>query len=226
MIPHPFEYHAPKSLQEASQLVAQFGSDGKILAGGHSLIPLMKLRLAAPRHLIDLGRIPNLSYIRQEREKLLIGAMTTHFQLESSELLRNRCPLLPETAREIGDAQVRNKGTLAGSLAHADPAADWPAAILALDAELMAVSARGQRWIAARDFFVDFLTTSLSSDEILAEIRVPMLPPRGGEACAKMHHPAARQIINQFFAAFGKQLSLVSSPPPTPVEQGTPTTNP
>jgi carbon-monoxide dehydrogenase medium subunit len=191
VIPASFEYHAPKTLLEAARLAAQFADEGKILAGGHSLVPLMKLRLASPKHLIDIGRIAELSFIREEGEKVCIGALATHYHLESSDLLKARCPLLPETAREIGDAQVRNKGTIGGSLAHADPAADWPAAILALDAELKAVNAQGERWIAAKDFFVDLLTASLKPDEILAEIVVPALPERGGEAYAKLHHPAS-----------------------------------
>jgi len=200
MIPQAFEYHAPKSLAEASRLVAQFAGDGKVLAGGHSLVPMMKLRLAAPKHLIDIGRIKELSYIRPGDSKVEIGALTTHFQIESSELLKAKCPLLPEVAREIGDAQVRNKGTLGGSLAHADPAADWPAAILALDAEMQAVSARGERWIAAKDFFVDLMTTALAADEILTAVRVPVIPtaadpspsaPRAGDAYAKLHQPAS-----------------------------------
>src|SRR5438874_290611 len=199
MIPQAFEYHAPKSLAEASRLVAQFAGDGKVLAGGHSLVPMMKLRLAAPKHLIDIGRIKELSYIRPGDSKVEIGALTTHFQIESSELLKAKCPLLPEVAREIGDAQVRNKGTLGGSLAHADPAADWPAAILALDAEMQAVSSRGERWIPAQDFFVDLMTTALAADEILTAVRVPVLPmnvetsqpPRAGDAYVKLHQPAS-----------------------------------
>lgn len=195
MIPSSFEYHVPKSLAEAAQLAAQLGSEGKILAGGHSLVPLMKLRLAAPRHVIDIGRIADLSFIREEGDKIRIGALATHYQLESSVMLKARCPLLTETAREIGDAQVRNTGTIGGSLAHADPAADWPAAIVALDAELRAVNTQGERWIAAKDFFVDLLTTALEADEILAEIRVPALPAGGGEAYAKLHHPASGYAV-------------------------------
>jgi carbon-monoxide dehydrogenase medium subunit len=171
--------------------LAQFGGEGKILAGGHSLVPLMKLRLASPKHLIDIARIDGLSYIREEGGAILIGALTTHYQLESSDLLKSRCPLLPETAREIGDVQVRNKGTLGGSLAHTDPAADWPAAILALDAEIHAVAAHADRWIPVRNFFVDMLTTALSADEILTAVRVPALPARAGDAYLKLHHPAS-----------------------------------
>jgi len=194
MIPQPFEYHAPKTLAEAQSLVAQFGADGKVLAGGHSLVPMMKLRLAAPRHLIDITRVAELSYIRpvgDDGAKIEIGALTTHYQIESSELLKAKCPLMPEAAREIGDAQVRNRGTLGGSLAHADPAGDWPAVAVALDAEIRAVSGRGERWIAARDFFVDLLTTSLALDEILAAVRVPALPAQAGDAYLKLHQPAS-----------------------------------
>jgi len=191
MIPQPFEYHAPKTVSEATRLVAQFGADGKLLAGGHSLVPMMKLRLASPKHLIDLGRISELSYIREDDSKIQIGALTTHYKIESSELLKAKCPIFPETAREIGDAQVRNKGTLGGSLAHSDPAGDWPAPILALDAEIQAVGARGDRWIPAREFFVNMLETALEPDEILTAVRIPSLPARGGEAYLKLHQPAS-----------------------------------
>jgi carbon-monoxide dehydrogenase medium subunit len=191
VITESFEYHAPESLSEASRLLAQFGSEGKILAGGHSLVPLMRLRLAAPKHVIDIGRVGELKYIREEGGKILIGALTTHYQIESSELLKQTCPLLPETARQIGDVQVRNKGTLGGSLAHADPAADWPAAMVALEAEFKAVSQRGERWIGVNEFFLDMLTTALEPDEILAAIRVPSLPEGGGDAYVKMPQPAS-----------------------------------
>jgi aerobic carbon-monoxide dehydrogenase medium subunit len=191
MIPPSFEYHAAKDLAEATRLIAQFGAEGKVLAGGQSLIPLMKLRLAAPQHLLDLGRIAELDYIRQDDAGIRIGALTTHFKIESSGLLKEKCPLLPETAQEIGDVQVRNRGTLGGSLAHADPAADYPAAIVALDAEMLAVSTRGERWIPAAGFFLDLLTTALQPDEILAAVRVPVLPARAGDAYAKLPHPAS-----------------------------------
>lgn len=191
MIPESFEYHAPQTLAEASRLIAQFGQEGKILAGGHSLLPLMKLRLASPRHLVDIGRVAELKYIREDADKIQIGALTTHYQIESSELLKQKCPLLPETAREIGDVQVRNKGTLGGSLAHADPAADWPAAILALGGEVEARSESGSRWIPAQEFFVEMLTTTLQADEILTAIRVPALPAHAGEAYVKFAQPAS-----------------------------------
>lgn len=191
MIPESFEYHVPKSLAEATRMVGEFGADGKILAGGHSLVPLMKLRLAAPKHLIDLTRLAELATIGEEDGKIQIGALATHFKVQSSNLVKSKCPLLAETAAEIGDVQVRNKGTLGGSLAHADPAADWPAAIVALDGEMRAVSARGERWIPAEGFFVDLLMTALQPDEILTAIRVPTLPARAGDAYSKLRHPAS-----------------------------------
>src|SRR5579872_6513830 len=168
MISESFEYHVPKTLEEAARLAAQFGDEGKLLAGGHSLVPMMKLRLASPKHLVDLGRIESLRYIREHEGSIEIGALTTHFQIESSSLLKENCPLLPEAAGEIGDVQVRNKGTLGGSLAHADPAADWPAVAVALDAEIKAVATSGERWIPAGEFFVDLLATALNPGEIVA----------------------------------------------------------
>src|SRR5882672_9429615 len=161
MIPASFDYIAAKTLDEAISLLASHKDDAKILAGGHSLLPAMKLRLMQPKVLIDLGRIKDLSYIKEEAGQLRIGAMTTHFQVETSDILRRSCPLLPETATNLGDIQVRNKGTIGGSVAHADPAADWPAAILAVDAEIVAAGPKGDRVIKAADFFVDMLTTSL-----------------------------------------------------------------
>ncbi len=191
MIPESFEYHVPKTVDEAARMAAEFADDGKVLAGGHSLIPMMKLRLASPKHLIDLGRVEGLKYIREADGKIEIGALTTHFQAEYATLLKEKCPLLPETARAIGDVQVRNKGTIGGSLAHADPAADWPAAALALDAELKTVSTSGERWIPVSEFFVDLLTTSMNPGEILTAIRFPALPVRSGDAYAKHAHPAS-----------------------------------
>ncbi|MGH9358831.1 MAG: FAD binding domain-containing protein [Terriglobia bacterium] len=203
MIPEPFEYHTPKNIEEASRLLAQFGGEGKLLAGGHSLLPTMKLRLAAPKHLVDLGRLTDLRYIREADGKIEIGALTTHFQIESSELARSKCPLLCETAREIGDVQVRNRGTLGGSLAHSDPAADWPAAILALNAEIQARSAGSARWIPATEFFVDLLSTALKEDEILTSIRIPIAPARNGSAYLKLHHPASGYAMVGVAASIG-----------------------
>jgi aerobic carbon-monoxide dehydrogenase medium subunit len=191
MIPANFDYIAAKSLDEAISLLAKHKDDAKILAGGHSLLPAMKLRLMQPKVLIDLGRIRDLSYIKEEGGQIRIGAMTTHFQVEISDLLRRSCPLLPETASHLGDMQVRNKGTIGGSLAHSDPAADWPAAILALDAELVATSAKGDRVIKATDFFVEMLTTSLQPGEILREIRIPAAKGKAAQAYVKVRHPAS-----------------------------------
>ena len=188
MIAAQFDYKRANTLDEALNLLAQ-NEDAKLLAGGHSLIPAMKLRLTQPPLLIDIARIKDLSYISEEQGQIRIGAMTTHYQIESSDLLKKICPLLPECASHIGDMQVRNKGTIGGSLAHSDPAADWPAAILALDAELVAVSKNGERTIKANDFFVDLLTTALEPGEILREIRINKTGNR--QAYVKMPHPAS-----------------------------------
>ena len=190
MIAAQFDYKRVNSLEEALSLLAQ-NEDAKILAGGHSLIPAMKLRLAQPPLLVDIGRIKDLSYVREEDGQIRIGAMTTHYQIESSDLLKKICPLLPECAAAIGDVQVRNKGTIGGSVAHSDPAGDWPAAIIALNAELVCVSKNGERTIKADDFFVDLLTTALEPGEILREIRINKSNGRTGQAYAKMHHPAS-----------------------------------
>jgi aerobic carbon-monoxide dehydrogenase medium subunit len=191
MIPATFDYIAARSLDEAISLLAQHKEDAKILAGGHSLLPAMKLRLMQPKVLIDLGRIKDLSYIKEEGGQIRIGAMTTHFQIETSDLLRRVCPLLPETAAHLGDMQVRNKGTIGGSLVHSDPAADWPAAILALDAELVARSAKGDRTIKASEFFIEMLTTALHPGEVLREIRIPAGKGKPAQAYVKVRHPAS-----------------------------------
>ena len=168
-----FDYHRPSTVDEAIALLTKHGDEAKLLAGGHSLIPAMKLRLARPGVIVDIGRIANLNYIREAGGAIAIGAMTTHQEIESSKVLRDRSPLLAETAAHIGDLQVRNKGTIGGSLAHADPAADYPAAILALDAEIDLTGPRGKRTVKAAEFFVDLLQTAIAPDEILTEIRVP-----------------------------------------------------
>src|SRR2546421_3004062 len=173
MIPAAFDYHQPKTLEEAIGILAS-NDEAKVLAGGHSLLPAMKLRLAQPKALVDLSRVAELNYIREETGRIAIGAMTTHFEIESSALLRDKCPLLPELALHIGDVQVRNKGTFGGSLVHADPAADWPAAVLALNAEFEIAGPNGRRTIQAGDFFVEVMQTAVQSNEILREIRVPV----------------------------------------------------
>jgi len=175
MIPGAFDYYAPTSLEEALSLLSTHGQEAKLLAGGQSLVPLMKLRLSKPKVVIDIGRVPELDRIRLEGSHIAIGAGTTYSQLEGSELLKSSCPLLPQTANLVADVQVRNQGTLGGGLAHADPAADLPAAILALDAEVKLVGPGRERWVKAQDFFITMLATELSPEEILTEIRVPVM---------------------------------------------------
>jgi carbon-monoxide dehydrogenase medium subunit len=191
MIPAAFDYQAPATLEEAVSLIANDPDGAKVLAGGHSLIPAMKLRLAQPQLLVDIARIKSLSYIREEGDQILIGATTTHYQLESSDLLKRICPLLPACAASIGDVQVRNKGTIGGSIAHSDPAGDWPAAVLALDGDLVLVGPSGERTVKAVDFFVDLLTTDLRPGEILREIRIAKPSGRFGQAYQKVPHPAS-----------------------------------
>jgi carbon-monoxide dehydrogenase medium subunit len=171
MIPANFDYHRPQSLDEAMRILSG-SDDAKILAGGHSLIPAMKLRLARPQAVIDLGRVPELNQIRPDGTQLRIGAMATHQDIADSELLNSKCPLLPEVAAVIGDAQVRNRGTIGGSIVHADPAADWPAAIVALDAEMDVVGPNGRRTVPASEFFVEMMQSALQPNEILTGIRV------------------------------------------------------
>jgi carbon-monoxide dehydrogenase medium subunit len=191
----PFEYHVPSTLQEAIALLTQYNGEAKILAGGHSLLPIMNLRLAQPKALIDISKIPGLSGIREDNGSIVIGAMTTHYLVESSSLLKQKVPILPETAAVIGDVQVRNRGTIGGSIAHADPAGDLPGTAVALDLQLKAVGPRGERSLRAREFFVDILTTALQPDEILTEIRVPAMAPRTGSAYEKFPNPASRYAI-------------------------------
>jgi carbon-monoxide dehydrogenase medium subunit len=191
MIPAAFDYIAPQSLDEAVRALAAHGEEAKLLAGGHSLLPLLKLRLANPKLLIDLSRIPGLSGISQQDDRIIIGALATHYQIESSKLLGTKCPLLPQTARAIGDVQVRNRGTIGGSLTHADPSADWPAAILALGGELKLSGTKGERRIAAGNFFLGAMTTAIEPTEILTEIRVPVSSRRCGSAYLKMAQQAS-----------------------------------
>ena len=173
MIPAAFDYVRASSVNEALDLLAKHGDDAKILAGGHSLIPAMKLRLSQPKIVIDISRIGDLRSISQQNGKIAIGALTTHYEIESSDLLKRACPLLPEVAGKIGDMQVRNKGTVGGSCVHADPAGDWPAAMLALDVEFEIAGPNGSRMVAAKDFFVDILTSAVGPGEILKFIHVP-----------------------------------------------------
>jgi carbon-monoxide dehydrogenase medium subunit len=188
MIPQIFEYSAPKTLDEAMALLE---SGGKPLAGGMSLIPMMKLRLATPEHLVDLGRIRDLNYIREAGGAIHIGATATHYSVESSALVRAKCPLLAAAAGAIGDVQVRNVGTIGGSVAHADPAADYPAALLALEAGIVIRGAKGERTVNAADFFVDSFTTALEPGEVVREIVVPLEGAATGVSYQKMPQPAS-----------------------------------
>jgi carbon-monoxide dehydrogenase medium subunit len=191
MIPTQFDYKAPVTLEEAVSLLNSDLDGAKILAGGHSLIPAMKLRLAQPQLLVDIARIKSLSYIREEGDQILIGATTTHYQLESSDLLKKICPLIPACAKSIGDVQVRNRGTIGGSIAHSDPAGDWPAAVLALDADIVLVGPNGERTVKAENFFVDLMTTDIQPGEILREIRIKKPSGKFGQAYQKVPHPAS-----------------------------------
>jgi carbon-monoxide dehydrogenase medium subunit len=175
VIPAAFDYKRASSAAEAISLVGQYGDEAKFLAGGHSLIPLMKLRLAQPSMLIDIGRITDLSYIKDAEDHIAIGALTRHMDVEKSELVKKHIPLLAHAAGHVGDAQVRHRGTIGGSLAHADSASDLPATTLALGATYVAQGPNGERTIAAKDFYKGFLESALAADEMLTEIRVPKI---------------------------------------------------
>ena len=189
MIPFEFDYQAPATLQEALALIE--GGDRKILAGGMSLVPLMKLRLAAPGEVVDLARVPNLGGISEADGVLHIGAMTTHREVEASPIISAKCPLLAETASHIGDIQVRNMGTMGGSIAHADPAADYPAALLALEAKFRLVSAKSDRIVNAADFFLEAFTTALEPGEIVLEVTAAVEDASEGHRYEKVAHPAS-----------------------------------
>ena len=193
MIPASFDYESPKTLNEALSLLAAH-EDAKLLAGGHSLLPAMKLRLANPALLIDLGRIGGLDYIRDAGDTVSIGALTTHGTVASSQLLLASSPLLAQAAGNIGDIQVRNRGTLGGSLAQAHPSADYPAAVLALDARIVTASQSGERVLPAREFFTGMFTTALRPDEIITEIRVPRTTG-AGTVYKKFAHPASGYAV-------------------------------
>ena len=193
MFPAKFAYAAPTSLQEAVGLLED--PEAKILAGGHSLLPLMKLRLAQPKLLVDIGRIPGLSYIRSEDGQLAIGAMTTYRDIQLSQEAERAAPVLVEAVHEVGDPQVRAKGTLAGALAHADPAGDLPAVVLALGGTVRAVGPDGERDIDVDGFFVDMLTTSLQDREIIREVRLRAQPAGSGAAYQKFDQPASHYAL-------------------------------
>jgi carbon-monoxide dehydrogenase medium subunit len=189
MISVPFDYVVPASAEAAVDALTQHGDDAKLLAGGMSLIPLMKLRLAAPAVLVDVGRITDLAYVRDDGDRLAIGALTRHHDLATSDVVRRECGVLAAVAAEVGDPQVRHRGTLGGSVAHGDPASDLPAVLLALEADVEVHGPDGPRTIAATELFVDFLETALQPDELITEIRLPKCGP-GGFAYQKFNRRA------------------------------------
>lgn len=196
MIPQAFDYYAPTSVADALRLLRQHGDDAKLLAGGHSLLPIMKLRLSTPQCLIDLGRISDLRFISEADDgSLAIGAMSTYHDIKNSALVQARVPALAEAAGEVGDVQVQNKGTIGGSLAHADPAGDFPALALALNFELVTATARSGRTIAIDRFFRDLLTTALRPNEILTEIHIPALPAGTGVSYQKLPNKASHYAV-------------------------------
>jgi carbon-monoxide dehydrogenase medium subunit len=195
MIPAAFEYHAPSTLREALAILRRYPGDAKVLAGGHSLLPVMKLRLSQPSHVVDLAGIDGLSYIREQDGGLAIGPMTTYYELETSPVVRQWAPILGETAAQVADLQVRNKGTIGGSLAHADPAADLTAVVLALDARIRTSgSGRGRR-VPADRFFVDIFATALEDSELITEVIIPASPPNTGGSYQKFANKASHFAI-------------------------------
>jgi carbon-monoxide dehydrogenase medium subunit len=180
MKPAPFEYHVPDSLEEALDLMSQHADEAKILAGGQSLVPAMNFRIAQPARLVDLNRVDELGYIREDGEVIRVGAMTRERQVEIDSSIEKRTPLLHEAAPNIAHPQIRNRGTIGGSIVNADPAAELPVLMLALNARLKAQNTSGERWIEAEDFFIGMFTTALEPDEILVEIELPFMPARTG----------------------------------------------
>jgi carbon-monoxide dehydrogenase medium subunit len=217
MIPPAFEYLRPATLSEAIGFLQQYGDDAKILSGGQSLIPMMKLRLARPGFLIDINRIVGLAYIREEGGYLRIGGLTREAELESSELIRSKYPIIHDTASVIADPQVRNLATVGGNLAHGDPANDHPATMLALGAQVVATGPRGERVIPIEDFFVSLFTTALEPAEVLSEIRIPVPPAHSGGAYLKLE----RKVGDFATAAVAAYLVLHPNTPKTSVS-GTP----
>ena len=204
MIPASFDYHAPKTLSEAVGLLERYRDEAKVLSGGQSLLPLLKLRLAQVAHVVDIGRVPGLEYIKEEKGFLKIGGRTRESTLERSELIRGKYPILADTTAVIADPLVRNLATVGGNLAHGDPANDHPATMLALGAEVVATGPKGERTIPIDKFFTGLFTTALAPDEILTEIRIPIPPPRSGGAYVKLE----RKVGDFATAASAAQLTL------------------
>ncbi len=207
MIPPSFEYLRPTTIPEAIAFLQQYGEEAKILSGGQSLIPMMKFRIARPAYLIDINRIAGLDYIKEEDGQVKIGGLTREAELERSPVIRSRFPIIVDTAHVIADPQVRNLATVAGNLAHGDPANDHPATMLSLGAQVVATGPKGERVIPIEDFFVTLFTTALEQDEIVTEIRIPLPPPRSGGAYLKLE----RKVGDFATAAVAAQLSLESS---------------
>jgi len=204
MIPASFDYHAPKTLSEAVALLQRYGDQAKVLSGGQSLLPLLKLRMGAASHLVDIGRVPGLEYIKEEGGHLKIGGRTRESALERSDLIKSKYPILYETALVIADPLVRNRATVGGNLAHADPANDHPATMIALGAEVVAAGPRGERTISIDQLFTGLFSTSLAADEILTEIRIPIPPSRSGGAYVKLE----RKVGDFATAAVAAQVTL------------------
>lgn len=194
-VPVAFDYHVANTVDEAVKLLQEFGDEAKIIAGGHSLLPAMKLRLAQPAHLIDIGRIPNLAYIREDNGAVAVGALTTYSMIEKSDLIRRYFPMLIEGTDLIGDQQVRNRGTIGGSLAHSDPAADMPGMVLALKAEVITQGPKGLRTIKIDDFLVGTFETALEENEVITEIRLPIPPAHTGSAYEKLANKASHYAV-------------------------------
>ncbi len=204
MIPAPFDYHAPKTLSEAVALLGRYRDEAKVLSGGQSLLPLLKIRLGQASHLVDIGKIPGLEYIKEEGGYLKIGGRTRESVLERSDLIRSSYPILADTTAVIADPLVRNLATVGGNLAHGDPANDHPATMLALGALIVATGPKGERAIPAGEFFTGLFTTALTPDEILTEIRIPIPPPKSGGAYVKLE----RKVGDFATAAAAAQITL------------------
>src|SRR5499433_275752 len=204
MIPRSFEYYSPRTLDEAIALLQKHGPDAKLLSGGQSLIPMMKLRLVSPEYIVDINRIPDLDYISESDGHLRIGALTREHEIESSEIVKTKFPILSDTAKVIADPLVRSQATVCGNLAHGDPANDHPATMLALGATVVATGPKGRREIAIQDFFPGLFTTALEPEEILIEIKIPLPPPRSGGAYLKLE----RKVGDFATAAVAVELTL------------------
>ena len=207
MIPRSFEYYSPRTLDEAIALLQKHGPDAKLLSGGQSLIPMMKLRLVSPEYIVDINRIPDLDYISEDGGQLKIGALAREHEIESSDVVKKRLPILSDTAKVIADPLVRSQATICGNLAHGDPANDHPATMLALGASVVATGPKGKREIAIEDFFPALFTTALEPEEILTEIRIPFPPPRSGGAYLKLE----RKVGDFATAGVAVQLTLDDS---------------